>query len=522
MSFAMRVTSRICILLTSAAALVSSGCQPDPDPTAPPASASHELRRGLGADPETLDPRQAVDNAALAVVGDLYEGLATESRDGAIGPGAAESWQVSPDGLEWSIRLRPGLRWSNGDVLTAADFARSLRASIAPDSDSPYAGLLVDLRAIATPAPDRIALTLTRPLPYLPALLSLPLAAPLHQSAATLDPPPSNGPYRLLRWRHGERIELERNPYYRAAAHVQFERVTYRPVADLTTELNLYRTGELDLTSEVPNTQLRWLREHLPGELKIDPYLSTYAYAVNLRRLPDRAAREALAMAIDRERITSLVTGAGEQPAYRWVPAGLAGYPGAAFRWRAWPPDKRTAEARALWQTTQRRAAAPRSITLCTDASANHHRTAVAIADQWHTALGIEVRLVELEWTVYLATRTHPGDCDLVRLGWSADFADAEAFAAVFESRHPQNTLGYASSEYDSLLARSRSTTDAVERAHLLSQAEAVLLEEVPVIPLFHRVSKRLVKPQVAGYHANPLGHLPSRDLGLVDPRGKK
>lgn len=518
----MPVTVPFNLLSAGCLAVALLGCQQQSNPGPAQVRPGPELRRGLGADPDTLDPLRAVDNAALAVIGDLYEGLATESPDGTIVPGAAESWQVSPDGLDWSIRLRPGLHWSNGETLTAEDFARSLRASIAPDSASSYAGLLTNLRSIATPAPDRIELTLVHPLPYLPALLALPLAAPTHRSASALDPPPSNGPYRLLRWRRGERIELERNPYYRDVPHVQFERVTYRPVTDLTTELNLYRTGEIDLTSEVPNSHVAWLREHLPGELKIDPYLSTYAYAINLQRLPDRAAREALAMAIDRERITALVTGAGEQPAYRWVPAGLAGYPGAAFRWHSWPPDKRIAAARTLWQAAQQRSAAPHTITLCTDASANHHRTAVAIADQFKAALGIEVRLVELEWNVYLDTRAHPGDCDLVRLGWSADFADPEAFAAVFESRHPQNTLGYSSSAYDALLSQSRLATVAVERGRLLAQAEAVLLEDVPVIPVFHRVAKRLVKPQVTGYHASPLGHLPSRDLGMADPGGER
>jgi len=139
----------------------------------------------------------------------------------------------------------------------------------------------------------------------------------------------------------------------------------------------------------------------------------------------------------------------------------------------------------------------------------------VALADQWHTALGIDVSIVELEWNVYLATRASAGDCDLVRLGWSADFADPEAFAAVFESHHPQNTLGYTSARYDDLLAQSRGAADATERMRLLAEAEGALLEDVPVIPIFHRVSKRLVKPGVTGYHPNPLGHLLSRDLGL-------
>jgi oligopeptide transport system substrate-binding protein len=266
----------------------------------------------------------------------------------------------------------------------------------------------------------------------------------------------------------------------------------------------------------VPNVQLDWLRTHLADELKIAPYLSTYSYAINLARLPDHAAREALALAIDRERITSLVTGAGERPAYGWVPPGLPSYAPQWFAWRGWSAQRRLETARARWHEAAARGKVPTAITLCTDASANHHRTAVALADQWHEALGIEVKLVELEWNVYLATRETPGDCDLVRLGWSADFADPEAFAGVFTTGHPQNTLGYSSRDYDDLLERSRAATAPAERARLLEAAEQILLADVPVIPVFHRVAKRLVKPQVTGYVPNPLGHLASRDLAVA------
>ena len=169
-----------------------------------------------------------------------------------------------------------------------------------------------------------------------------------------------------------------------------------------------------------------------------------------------------------------------------------------------------------MWQDAQSRNAAPDRITLCTDASANHRRTAVAIADLWRSALGLETAIVELEWNVYLDTRRHPGECDLVRLGWSADFVDAEAFADVFESGHPQNTLGYRSRQYDELLRRSRMTADASTRAALLADAEAQLLADAPVVPIFFRVSKRLVKPHVDGFHASPLGHVATRDLRIL------
>jgi ABC-type oligopeptide transport system substrate-binding subunit len=506
-----------CGIIFLVLALLLTGCQRTPEPAASQQPGPDStLRRSLGAPPETLDPRMAADNASLAVLTDLYEGLTTEMAEGAIVPGAAEAWTVTPDGLAWTFHLRPSLRWSNGEPLTAADFAAALEAVVAPGSTAPNGALFDALVAVETTDASTLVLHLERPLPYLPALLALPVAAPLYRGPDATTAP-SNGPYRLVD-RRSDRVELERNPHYREAPSVQVERVVYRVVEDLTAELNLYRTDELDLTSEVPNSQIEWIHERLPGELRVAPFLSTYAYAVNIERLPDPIARRALAMAVDRERITRRVTGAGERPAHGWVPDGIPGYVPARFQWNNLPYEAAAREARTLWTTAAERGTAPARIKLCTDASANHRRTAVALADLWRSALGVETEIAEFEWNVYLDRRRNPGDCDLVRLGWSADFVDAEAFADVFESGHPQNTLGYTSGRYDALLQDSRLASDSEQRSRQLAAAEAQLLADAPVIPVFFRVSKRLVKPHVGGYHANPLGHVASRDLRL-EPR---
>jgi oligopeptide transport system substrate-binding protein len=502
-----------CIVVLAATAACNSRDEPSVDldrrePT--------QLRRGLGAEPDTLDPRLAEDNAALAIAAELHEGLTRLAPDGSIHPGAAESWQASEDGRSYLFSLRDNLAWSNGEPLEAIHFASGLLELIHPDSAAPYAGLFESLRTVEALDARRLRLTLERPLPQLPALLALPAAAPQYSRDRFEDATPVSGPFRLRERVVGERLLLERNPFYWDADSVALDEVSYLTLQDLGTELKLYRTGEIDITSEVPNTYVASLQAELPGELRITPYLGVYAYAVNIERLRDRDARTALAMAVDRERITRQVTGAGELPAYGWIPSGMTGYTPARFAWQGLPYDQVVDQARRLWSAARSRGEAPGTLTLCTDASANHHRTAVALADLWRTALDVETRIVELEWGVYLDTRRSPGECDLVRLGWSADFVDPEAFADVFESSNPQNTLGYRSESYDRLLEQGRAAATPVQRMALLAEAEAALLADAAVVPLFFRVSKHLVKPGVTGVEPNPLGRLPSRDLALV------
>ena len=507
-----------CVVALASLALAACGSDRGSPPRASSPKAA-SLHRALGGEPATLDPRLAEDNSALALSQELFEGLTTEAADGRIVPGAAESWTVSGDGRTWTFHLRPNLHWSDGTPLTAAQFVAGLDAARVKDSQAPYSALLREATSARAPDSRTVVLEVAHAMPYLAAVLALPVAAPQHTPVGTETSVIGNGPYRLLLRRPGEKIELERNPNYHSMSAVAIERVTYLTLEDLNTELNLYRSGALDVTSEVPNSQVGWLQQNLADELHIAPYLSTYGYAVNLARVRDRDARMALAMAVDRGQITRQVTGAGEQPAYGWVPAGIPGYTPAQLTWTALPSVERVEPARRLWRAARGRHAAPERLRLCTDASANHHRTAVALVDQWRRALDIDVAIVEMEWKAYLAMRELPGDCDLIRFGWSADFVDPEAFLALFTSGHAQNVAGYSSATFDALMSKADVAADAVQRAAFLASAERILLQDAVVIPIFHRVSKRLVKPGIEGIVANPLGHLPSRYLRLSEPK---
>jgi oligopeptide transport system substrate-binding protein len=516
------VKKRFVITLVATATALFVGCgsrSGNPDVADRNSGFDGTIVRGLGGEPETLDPTLADDNAALALLQDLFEGLTAEAADGSLVPGAAKNWTISPDSLRWTFTLRPKLHWSNGDPLTSADVVAGLERARDPTSHAPYAELLEPVRTIRAPDARTVVIDLARPMPHLATALAMPFAAPMHQPLTAIDGTITNGPYQVSSRRPGEKIELVRNDRFHAFEAVGIERVTYLTIDDLNTELNLYRTGDLDITSEVPNSQIDWLERNLPGELHVTPYLSTYAYALNLRRVTDHDVRAAMSLAIDRTQITARVTGAGELPAESWVPPGIPEYTPASAAWAGLNAIARTKQVQEHWSAARKRGTAPAQLTLCTDASANHRRTAVALVDQWHRALGIDVAIVEMEWKAYLAKREQPGECDLIRFGWSADFVDAEAFLALFTSGHAQNVAGYSNPAYDALMSKAGDAGDAGQRAATLASAERILLQDAVVIPIFHRVSKRLVKPGIEGIAANPLGHLPSRYLRLRETK---
>lgn len=185
----------------AATILLAAACSPREEsvPGRPVEPAA--LRRGLGAEPDTLDPQQDEDNAALAVLGDLYEGLVRSTSDGTAEPGAAESWDVSSDGRTYVFHLRHDLRWSNGDALTA------------PGSLAPQAGLFAAIERVVVEDDRTLRVQLARPVPYLADLLALAAAAPRHPTAAHVEHPPGNGAFRLRERIVGEQIALKRNPH---------------------------------------------------------------------------------------------------------------------------------------------------------------------------------------------------------------------------------------------------------------------------------------------------------------------
>ena len=496
------------------------------------------LQRGNGPEPSTLDAHRCPEVACGNILRDLYEGLVAEDAGGRLIPGTAERWEVSNDGRTWTFHLRPDLRWSNGEALDAVQIVASFRRAFSPLTAAPFAvhfGAIENAEAVQSgrlPA-DKLGISAKdgRTVVFhllrsadLPRLLLLPIAYPVYLPAlanfgAQHTRPGhlvSNGAYRLREWTPQANLLLERNRYFREVAPIA--EVRYQVTEDAASELQRFAAGDLQLTETVPPQPLKNLRERFGAQLRISPYLGSMWIGLNLTQPPlkgNPALRQALSLAIDRDKLTRYITGLGETPAWSIVPPGVAEYAPLTIRATQWTQAQREALARRLYARAGYSADQPLDIELRYNTSTPLRRLNLAVAAMWHDVLGAHVRLRNEEWKVFVGNRKQRIITQAFRGGWIADIDDARNFLANFDSASPTNWSGVDDAAFDALLRAADAAPSLAERSQKLREAEARLLNLQAVIPIYYYTSKHLLRPEVTGFEANPLDHHPSRFLRL-------
>ena len=506
-------------------------------------AANNTLQRGNAAEPETLDVHKSSGVPEANIQRDLFEGLVAEAADGSPIPGVAESWSLSDDGRVYTFRLRKDAKWSNGDPVTAHDFVFALRRGVDPAVGSSYAfilwpianaegitkGKVKELDRMGVEAVDAhtLKVTLKAPTPYFIGMLTHHQAYPVHRKSLQKHGDKwtrpgnlvSNGAYRLAEWVPQSHVRLERNPHYWDAANVRINAVVFHPTEDKSTELKRFRSGELDVTDDVPIDQIGWVEKNLAEQFHNTAYLGTYYYALNLTKAPFRdrpGLRNALAMTIDREILTGKVTKGGEIPAYAWVPPGVNQYAGAKVPWQGLSKAQRLARARKLYAEAGYSNERPLKVQILYNTSDSHKRIAIAIAGMWKKALGVRTELFNQEWKVYLTTRKAK-QFEVLRAGWIGDYNDANTFLELLKGDvGTMNPAGYVNSEYDALMRKAEKETDLAARAKLMHQAETILLKELPIIPIYHYTTQHLVASRVKGWKDNVMDVHPTRYLSLA------
>jgi len=531
-----RAKSLAVLLLTAIAAVQGCGSGSDDAPEGSPDSSSVIIHRGNGGDAQTLDPALAQDTHTFNVLTDLYEGLLATDATGNIVNASASSWEVSKDGLVYTFHLADDAYWSDGTPLVARHFVTGMQRALLPETGSAYSFLLhpirnaeevaggempVDSLGVRAVDDKTLVIELRTRAPYFPSVLTMPIAYPHfgefdvpHERFTDPEAFVGNGPFLLEEWHPGSHIRLRRNPKFREAGQVAVDGVQFYAITEPVTELNMFRAGELDITSTVPGSHVNSLRETHSAELQIAPSLALYYLAFDLSEGPfDNAAlRKALSMAIDRDALVEVI-GRGEQPAYGLVPDGVQNYEPARFDWATLTTAERQVLARSYYEEAGYSVDQPLKLSLLYDAGDIHETIVLAVAGMWREVLGVEVEFDKREWKYFLATRENRDDWQVMRFAWSGDYDHPGTFTDILNSTSPQNLPGYSSERYDRLLSEAEAAADAAEQMRLYALAEAEMLGDDPIVPLYFFVSKHLVATGITGFESNVLDRHPSRYL---------
>ncbi|HGN9371063.1 TPA: oligopeptide ABC transporter substrate-binding protein OppA [Citrobacter pasteurii] len=501
------------------------------------------LVRNNGSEVQSLDPHKIEGVPESNISRDLFEGLLISDVDGKPSPGVADKWE-NKDFKVWTFHLRKDAKWSDGTPVTAQDFVYSWQRLANPNTASPYASYLQyghivnidDIIAGKKPVTDlgvkaiddhTFEVTLSEPVPYFYKLLVHSSLSPVPKAVVEkfgekwTQPANivSNGSYKLKDWVVNERIVLERNTNYWDNAKTIINQVTYLPISSEVTDVNRYRSGEIDMTyNNMPIELFQKLKKEIPNEVHVDPYLCTYYYEINNQKAPfnDVRVRTALKLALDRDIIVNKVKNQGDLPAYSFTPPYTDGAKLVEPEWFKWSQEKRNEEAKKLLAEAGFTADKPLTFDLLYNTSDLHKKLAIAAASIWKKNLGANVKLENQEWKTFLDTR-HQGNYDVSRAGWCADYNEPTSFLNMVLSDSSNNTVHYKSPAFDKLIADTLKATNDAQRSELYSQAEQLLDKDSAIVPVFYYVNARLVKPWVGGYSGkDPMDNIHVKDLYII------
>lgn len=470
-----------------------------------------------------LDPQKISDLSSLRIAADQFEGLTRLNGAGEAEPGLAKNWTVSDDGLRWTFELRDQLQFSDGIDFDATLFPKIWGRLQAPETASPTKTLFDSITAVTADDGTSVIVTLQAPAPSLPVLLAHPAMAalPLHRIENTGDkwtsdrPMITSGPYQLATWQLNDHAKLIRNPEWHDEP-APTARIIWKPMDDSLSAMRLILAGGADVAADYPASRHQWLNKNHPGLAHSVPYLGSYYFAFNTRRTPfdDVRVRTALSMAVERVWIAEKVIGIGNVPAWNLLPPGLTGGVSAEPVWAHWPREQRLETARQLLEEAGYGAANPLKFEIRFNSSAEHRRVSVALAAMWKP-LNVKASLFNSEAALHFAAlRSH--DFSLARSGWIADLPVAENFLTVHQPANgPGNYSGYDNPAYDAVVAKAVATSNSDERNALMRRADAILIDDMPILPLYFYVTRSLVSKRIEGWQDNISNVHPSRSLRI-------
>lgn len=498
------------------------------------------LRLAISDEPPRLDPRKATDHTSGAILRMCHEPLMRMNEKGAPECGLAEKYTVSEDGLTYTFYIRPNAKWSNGDALTAYDFEYAWKKILDPkffDADYAYQfyciknafnakekNLPIDEVGIRVKSDRIFVVELERPTPYFLDLVSFYSFCPVHHMISSKNQRWAedagedyvcSGPFRLVNWKHQTSLNLEKNEHYWNADCVRLQNIDISVIKDANTCLNLYESGEIDLIGtspfgELPTEAMETFERD--KTLKRIGVTTGFWCILNIDHplLQNKHIRKALALAINRQAIAKNVVPGMFIATTHMLPASLRRNQTPLFE------DGNISLARehfakGLEETGGKREDFNKLI-LITDIKSSHLKVMQAIQQQWRDAFGIEVKLQQFERNVYLHNLKVKA-FNLARGQWNADFFDAGNFVECFKYKnYGNNHTGWEHPQYIEYLEQASSETNREKRQYLMEQAEALIIDEMPIIPVFEQIGNLLTNPKLKCVRQTVLGPLDLRE----------
>ncbi|MFM1652795.1 peptide ABC transporter substrate-binding protein [Brevibacillus sp. B_LB10_24] len=488
------------------------------------------LRMNLHAEPPTADPGLSEDNISGAVIRAVFDGLTRLDKNAKPIEGVAEKIDISDDKLTYTFHLRDS-KWSNGDPVTAHDFEFAWKRVLDPATAAPYAYQLYYVKGaeayskgkgsrddVGVKALDdkTLQVTLEHPTPYFLELTAFYTYSPVPKKvveanknwaneASTIV---GNGPFKMESWDHKNQMTLVKNDSYWDKDAVKLDKIKFSMIEDENTELSMFQQGDFDWAgkplSSLPTDSIPHLKDE--GILQSVPLAAVYWYKFNTEKPPFNNAkiRKAFAYAINRQEIIDNITQTGEVPATGAVPTTMTIKPDGYFK------DNDAATAKKLLDEGMSELGITKlpPITLSYNTNEAHQKIAQAVQDQWKKNLDVDVTIQNQEWKVYIST-LHSGDYQIGRMGWLGDFNDPINFLELFKEKdNGTNDTNWENPKYKDLLNKALVEPDTEKRKQLLIDAEQILMDEMPIAPVYFQTDAWVQNPKLKDVTVDVLGNI--------------
>ena len=491
-----------------------------------------------------MDPTLNNSSGAGTMILNAFEGLMVLDENDQPVEGTAESMEVSEDGLVYTFKIREDAKWSDGEAVTADNFKYSWLRALNKETAAEYAYQLFYIKnaekfyngeataeevGINVIDEKTLEVTLETPTAYFPQLLAFTTYVPLREDIVSANPEGwatnpetyvSNGPFKLVQWDMKDQLVFEKNENYWDKDSVKLESLTFKLVTDDTTAYSELKAGNFDMVNSVPTNEIEPGIEE--GLVHVNPKLGNYYFAINVGKqdtlsedvkevLNNKLVRQALNLAIDRQEIIDNVGKAEQIPAYSFVPQGITDENGNDFASKEYydPSDMEGNIAKAkelLKEAGYENGNGIPTIELMYNSEGAHKDICQIIQQNWEE-IGVNVELTNQEWAVFLNTRQQ-GDYQIARHGWIGDYIDPMTFLDLWVTGGGNNDCGFSNARYDELIAAAKVETDSAKRLEMLREAEDILMDEMPILPIYYYTTVTAANENVKGVRISTLGKI--------------